>query len=163
LRHFDTQDALLFFGRDDEIEKLAQLIQANPFVTVVGASGSGKSSLVRAGSIPVLHRGRLSGGAEWRIAICRPGQDPFSELAEALPDPDPELTPTERLGFLERVTASTKCSREDWLRNSIAALGLKSVQISIVVDQFEELFTLTPDQEVRKSFVAALLTERGGG
>ncbi len=156
LRSFDTKHALLFFGRDREIEDLAQKVQANAFVSVVGASGSGKSSLVRAGLIPALNRGRLSGGdSEWRVAICRPGQDPFRELAEALPDLKPELAIGHRLAFLEGLADRLRAGR-DGLRNSIVALDLKGAHVLIVVDQFEELFTLTAKDDDRKAFVALL-------
>ena len=67
---FDTADALLFFGRDGEVDELLHRLPDTHFLPVVGDSGSGKSSLVRAGLIPALLRGRLSdrGALDWRIA-----------------------------------------------------------------------------------------------
>ena len=65
LRPFDVDDALLFYGRDREVEELLERLQRQRFLAVVGASGSGKSSLVRAGLIPALLRGRFQDGDAW--------------------------------------------------------------------------------------------------
>src|SRR5262249_26972909 len=65
---FNEEDRRFFFGRDKYIEELVQKLQRLPFVAVVGRSGSGKSSLVRAGLLPRLHDG---GG--WRVLVMRPG------------------------------------------------------------------------------------------
>jgi hypothetical protein len=86
LHAFDVEDALLFYGRDREIEEMLQRLQKQRFLGVVGDSGSGKSSLVRAGLIPSLIRGRFHDGQRWteswRVAILRPSDDPFRELAK---------------------------------------------------------------------------------
>src|SRR4051812_11053289 len=85
LRSFDTHEAHLFFGRDQQVIDLLERLAHNRFVAVLGLSGSGKSSLVKAGLIPALHRGRLlEPGLIWRTAIARPGGDPFHNLAAAL-------------------------------------------------------------------------------
>src|SRR5688572_17375244 len=82
LRPYQASESDLFFGRDEQIEELLGRLRERRLVAVVGASGSGKSSLVRAGVVPALGRGYLTGaGSEWRIAIMRPGGDPMGELA----------------------------------------------------------------------------------
>ena len=111
----------------------------------MGDSGSGKSSLVRAGLIPALHRGRFHDGKgwveSWRVAITRPGEDPFGELAKALLDLDPQMPAAEKAEFLEG--RKEKIARPDGLDNAIAALVPRGTRTLLVVDQFEELFTLT--------------------
>ena len=101
---FDVEDALLFYGREQETNELLDKLRADPFLAVVGDSGSGKSSLVRAGLIPALHRGRFYDGKSWvpswRVAIVRPGSDPFSGLAEGLPALDPRMSPKDHLEFV---------------------------------------------------------------
>src|SRR5262245_42647327 len=85
LRSFEKDESFLFFGRDAHTQELLRLLATNRILAVVGTSGSGKSSLVRAGLIPHLHRGHLAGaGSRWRIAIMRPGDSPLDSLAQSL-------------------------------------------------------------------------------
>src|SRR6266481_3813556 len=85
LRPFATEEDYLFFGREEQTTELLGLLRAHRFLAVVGTSGSGKSSLVRAGLLPALHGGLMaSAGSDWRIAILRPGNDPIGNLARAL-------------------------------------------------------------------------------
>ncbi len=75
LRPFEAEDALLFFGREEQTDELLRRLQDTRFLAVVGLSGSGKSSLVRAGLLPALHRGHLSeAGSHWRVSVMRPGR-----------------------------------------------------------------------------------------
>ena len=87
LRPFEMQEKYLFFGREDQtVELLKRLGQAR-FMAVVGNSGSGKSSLVRAGLLPELHGGTMTdAGSSWEIAVMRPGGDPLTNLAKSLED-----------------------------------------------------------------------------
>src|SRR5947209_19766344 len=85
LRPFERTDADLFFGRKEQIYELLRRLEEHRSVAVLGLSGSGKSSLVRAGLIPALIRGHLAeGGLHWHIAMMRPGGDPLMRLREAL-------------------------------------------------------------------------------
>src|SRR5262245_47879182 len=85
LRPFEFSESLLYFGRDGQSEQLLRRLAAARFMAVVGTSGSGKSSLVRAGLLPSLFGGFMtSAGSEWRIALLRPGNDPIGNLARAL-------------------------------------------------------------------------------
>src|ERR1700761_5226245 len=85
LRPCVPSDAGLFFGRKEQTYELLRRLEEHRFVAVLGLSGSGKSSLVRAGLIPALSRGYLAeGGVNWRIAIMRPGADPLHQLTDAL-------------------------------------------------------------------------------
>ena len=75
LRPFDTEESHLFFGRDQQVGELLARLERNRFVAVVGVSGSGKSSLVRAGLIPALDRAQLAeAGRRWRMVVTRAGR-----------------------------------------------------------------------------------------
>src|SRR5450755_3908222 len=85
LRPFEPDEALKFHGRETHTAQLLRRLSENRFIAVVGNSGSGKSSLVRAGLLPALYRGRLIGAtSQWRICIMRPGDAPTHSLAESL-------------------------------------------------------------------------------
>src|SRR6185503_8204415 len=88
LRPFEFAESHLFFGRDGQVERLIAKLAAKRFLAVVGTSGSGKSSLVRAGLLPTLLGGLITdAGSKWRIAIMRPGNDPIGSLARAMNQP----------------------------------------------------------------------------
>src|SRR5579872_4054046 len=85
LRPFRTSEFQLFKGREGQAEELLRRLRENHFLAVIGSSGTGKSSLVRAGLIPQLFGGYLhEAGSQWSIAICRPGRDPVENLSIAL-------------------------------------------------------------------------------
>src|SRR5215218_3172885 len=85
LRPFESDESLLFFGRQEQTLELLQRLHQHHFVAVVGGSGSGKSSLVRAGLIPRLKAGYLvNDNDRWVIAVMKPGQTPICNLAEAI-------------------------------------------------------------------------------
>src|SRR5262249_42005496 len=77
----DVVNAGLFLGRDADIQRLAEKLKPARFLAVIGASGSGKSSLVRAGLVPALRRNSLPGSGEWLIRVFRPGAKPLAKLA----------------------------------------------------------------------------------
>src|SRR2546430_12353890 len=88
LRPFEADESHLFFGREAATDELLQKLQVNCFIAVVGISGSGKSSLVRAGMLPDLYGGFMTtAGSRWRIAVLRPGGVPIPALAQALAAP----------------------------------------------------------------------------
>ncbi|MFZ0681705.1 MAG: AAA family ATPase, partial [Candidatus Cybelea sp.] len=86
LRPFDFRDREFFFGREEQTYALYRLLDRSRFVAVVGSSGSGKSSLVRAGLLPLLGEESEDddGGARWRFATLHPGDDPIRALADAV-------------------------------------------------------------------------------
>jgi WD40 repeat protein/energy-coupling factor transporter ATP-binding protein EcfA2 len=142
LRPFMQEEADLFFGRDRQSDELVRRLASRRFLAVVGTSGSGKSSLVRAGLLPSLEGGLMAGaGAHWRIAIMRPQDDPIGSLARAIVD-------SGVLAHLDLAQAATEGIVETTLRRS--SLGLVEVarlarlapheNLLILVDQFEELF-----------------------
>jgi energy-coupling factor transporter ATP-binding protein EcfA2 len=142
LRSFRQNEADLFFGREEQIEEMLSRLENHRFLAVVGTSGCGKSSLVRAGLIPVLLEGLLSGGdGDWRIAVMRPGDAPFANLTHELIKEDalgPERGNSERAAALLQATLRRgPLGRVEAVRESHL---LDCTNILLVVDQFEEIF-----------------------
>ncbi|HEX6183302.1 MAG TPA: penicillin-insensitive murein endopeptidase, partial [Pyrinomonadaceae bacterium] len=144
LRPFEMGEYRLFFGREGQSDALLERLERSHFLAVVGTSGSGKSSLVRAGLLPGLLGGMMSGaGAGWRVAIMRPGHDPFGNLARALAEDGVlaeaggGLSAPEREAIIEATLRHGSLGLEDALREARLAGGEK---LLVVVDQFEELF-----------------------
>jgi len=167
LQIFEPDDAWLFFGRNAETEELLRRLSRSPVLVVSGNSGCGKSSLVRAGLVSALRNGRLSPcgrlAGEWRVAIVRPSASPFDYLAEVLPSQlAPDLNLTERAEFIAEWRYRLRLNGEA-LRDAIGALAnakadeSRNARILLVVDQFEELFALTGNQQIRELYIEALL------
>jgi DNA-binding SARP family transcriptional activator/WD40 repeat protein/energy-coupling factor transporter ATP-binding protein EcfA2 len=150
LAWFDTVDADYFFGRERLVATLVARLAVARFVGVIGASGSGKSSLVRAGLLPALAGGALPGSAEWAIAVCTPGADPVAHLAGAL---GPVLHEPEEL-VRRRLDANAEELARMARRASAAASG---VRLLLVVDQLEEIVTTCQDAGARQRFVDAVV------
>jgi serine/threonine protein kinase/DNA-binding SARP family transcriptional activator/ABC-type glycerol-3-phosphate transport system substrate-binding protein len=151
LRPFDQSDEATFFGRDRLIARLVnRLGQGGPrsrFVAVVGPSGSGKSSVVKAGLLPALRKGALPASDEWFVVEMTPAPHPFEELESALSRMAVDPTTT----LLERLAGS-----ESGLRRTVRDLLPAGSQLLLVVDQFEELFTQV-DDETAGRFIDALV------
>lgn len=162
LRPFRSDESHLFFGREDQSTALLQLLRKHRFLAVVGTSGNGKSSLVRAGLIPELHGGTMAqAGSAWEILILRPGGSPFLSLAQALIQAD--LYDPDDPGTLPRLRATLSRSRYG-LVEAIKQSDLidPDTNVLIVVDQFEELFRFRKQglesDEAAGAFVNLLLT-----
>ncbi len=145
LRPFDFADAYLFFGRDGQSDEILRHLERRRFLAIVGASGSGKSSLIRAGLLPYLHGGFLAGaGSHWRVAIFRPGSDPIGNLAQKLGQPDVLGTPLEGGADLKRSVVMLEATLRQSGLGVIEAVRLARLpereNLLIIVDQFEELF-----------------------
>ena len=161
LRPFRTEEHHLFFGREEQTAALLALLGDQRFLAVVGTSGSGKSSLVRAGLIPALHRGTMArAGSTWEVVILRPGGNPITSLARGLLDAD--LYDSEDPEALPRLRATLTRSHfglVEAVRQS-AALD-PSANLLVVVDQFEEVFRFreqgTSAEETAGAFVSLLL------
>lgn len=148
LAAFHESDAPDFFGRATLIRQLVERLQQESFLAVVGPSGSGKSSVVRAGLIPAVRRGEIDGSEKWIVTDMLPGSHPFLELRRAL----------------ERVAVDMPASVMDALASerpdALSAVGdvlPNGAFLLLLVDQFEELFTLV-DQETRARFVDLIAT-----
>ncbi len=152
---FREQDAPLFFGREAFVQRLVEAVQRKPLVAVIGPSGCGKSSAVLAGLLPHLRR-----EADRLITSFRPGARPFHALAAALvPALEPHMSETERLIEIRRLAEALE--RGDLGLSEVAARILqKSPEahcLLLVLDQFEELYTLCADPDMRRRFVDRLL------
>jgi energy-coupling factor transporter ATP-binding protein EcfA2 len=143
LRPFDFEESHLFFGRDGQSEQLITKLGATRFLAVVGTSGSGKSSLVRAGLMPSLLGGFMtSAGSNWRIAVMRPGNDPIGNLARVLNAPDVFGSDITENAELQTVLAEATLHRGsrglvDAVRQAVIG---ENENLLVVVDQFEEIF-----------------------
>jgi serine/threonine protein kinase/KaiC/GvpD/RAD55 family RecA-like ATPase len=160
---FQEPDAPFFFGREDFTDRLAAMVEQKQMVTVLGPSGSGKSSVVFAGLLPRLRQGialQQARGKAWAIASLRPGSRPFEALANALLTllhPQPESP--ERLAEVQRLGEELRSGQQSLgrLAQQILAAQAEVGRMLLVVDQFEELYTLCAEPEVRRAFVEALL------
>jgi WD40 repeat protein/DNA-binding SARP family transcriptional activator len=129
LRTFEEEHASWFFGRDADTVRLLDRLERTRFLAVLGASGSGKSSLVRAGLVAALRAGALPGSDTWALRVIRPGTDPLGSLTAAL-------------RTLESKTEDTTPER----------------RVVLVVDQLEEIFTLCNAAPRQRAFFDALVT-----
>jgi len=157
---FEAQHSLLFFGREQETEELLSRLRQDRFLAVIGGSGSGKSSLIRAGLIPALHRGRFHDGRswvhEWRVALFRPGERPLRELVKALSDLTVAPAPTEAASAPADVGDRLLDGRST-LAEAVSALVEPGPHTLIVVDQLEELFTTGEWTAEKERFLDELL------
>ncbi|MFI6597625.1 helix-turn-helix domain-containing protein [Nonomuraea sp. NPDC050536] len=154
LAAFQPEDAEWFFGRERLTEDLVSRVRDNRFVAVFGASGSGKSSLLRAGLLSAIH-GTRSESAAWPTLLFTPGPHPLEECAA-------------RLAALSGGSAN---ALRDELADNPRALHLTALQILadrpegsellVVVDQFEEVFALCQSTQERRSFIDGLATAAG--
>lgn len=151
LRPFDTDESLLFFGREGLSDTLLEKLRATRFVAVIGTSGSGKSSLVRAGLLPALRSGFMTeAGCEWRVALFRPINNPIRHLATALQEckispPDGPTDPSASVASIENHLRRSSLGLIETVR---AARMAPSENLLIVADQFEELYRFEPSAEV---------------
>lgn len=140
LRAFEEGDQEYFFGRDAQTRGLRQKIDSSRLVAVVGRSGCGKSSLVKAGLIPMLAQENAAGEPIWRIALFRPQGRPMEELGTALLDLAPGGAEDARELRRSRLAAMLSRSSQG-LVEAARELGLSSSgRLLIIVDQFEEIF-----------------------
>ncbi len=149
LRPFNDEESLLFFGRGDQTLELLQRLHRHHFVAVVGSSGCGKSSLLRAGLIPSLKAGYLVDNSDrWFIAIMKPGQSPLYNLTDALLKAiNPAVTKEE----VEALVAKIEEEGVDVLLELLIPLHKEGeVNFFLLVDQFEELFRFTMEQKTRE-------------
>jgi len=152
LRPFNAEESHLFFGRERHLNEIVRKLNKYRFVSIVGTSGSGKSSLVRAGLLPRLQKS----DTDWQIAIMRPGENPIHELYDAI---------SQHRG---NPIGKEKEETEVLVKNHLGLVQLLRGHVSsdkpmlLLVDQFEEIFryqVAQTDKEKRsdKQFIELIL------
>lgn len=145
---FQEHDAHLFFGREASVERLLIGLSESQtdgrFLAVVGPSGSGKSSLVKAGLLPALRQGALSRSDEWFVVEMTPGNEPLAELGATL--------------LRIAVQPMDNLAEKLWRKNGLTSvldqiLPNTHDEVLIFVDQFEEVFTMVEDEKIRRQFL----------
>jgi len=151
LRPFTTDESHLFFGREGQSQEVLKYLALNKFVALLGTSGSGKSSLMYCGVIPILQGGFITGaGANWKVLTCRPGQDPIRNLSNSLvahfsDNNEPNELQSEYIN-------TTLSARSLGLIEVLKQIPREPSQnILLLVDQFEELFRF---RKIKKSVEA---------
>jgi WD40 repeat protein len=165
---FQETDGSRFFGRSKQIEQLWDKFRSLHegdstirLLPIYGPSGSGKSSLARAGLIPELARQPLPGYAAARVAVLVPGTHPLEALASVLArvatdDPTPATKTRE---FAEELKQANEAGEYDGLRRIADLLpDIAFSPLIVLVDQFEEVYSLCEKQEERDAFIGNLLT-----
>ncbi|WP_437937679.1 nSTAND1 domain-containing NTPase [Sorangium sp. So ce341] len=159
LSAFQEGDADRFFGREDDIAGMVARLKSQPLLAIVGASGVGKSSLVRAGIIPALKRS----GAGWASLVMRPGREPLAALADLLGHPSlRENTEADAPAELARDSARSQLierlrAEPGYLGAALRAWSTRNQRrVVLFVDQFEELYTLSCDARDRAAFFSCL-------
>lgn len=149
---FREADAADFFGRETLVEGILSRLRDEDdvarFLAVVGPSGSGKSSIVHAGVLPALRRNAVTGSAKWYVSDLVPGDNPMQEIGAALLSiaidaPD---------GLMDLLTAD-----HTGLHRALKQMLPEDGTLLLIIDQFEEIFTLVEDEQLRQHFLDSLM------
>jgi hypothetical protein len=157
------EDAAFFIGREAFMTTLIEKVRSSSLVAVVGASGSCKSSVVRAGLVPVLRHG--ADNHVWEILTLTPGPTPLHALLAALSPPPEEMS---RAARLARIEGDVSLLRERGLTIDTFARDILSAQrgtdrLLLVVDQWEELYAQAKSVDDRQRFLDLILQATAGG
>ena len=155
LAYFDSNeaDASNFYGREVLTERLINSVNHSHFLALLGASGNGKSSLARAGLMYQLKQGRrVLGSDKWRYLTITPTEHPFQSLAEVFLDP--EVVGIERAIQLRMAEDLLQQGAKGLLQLVVAS---NVPRVFLLIEQFEEIFTLCKQVSVREKFFACIL------
>jgi conflict system STAND superfamily ATPase len=158
LRAFDVNDAAFFFGREALIQELLSALRlatgaqsVNRFLAIIGASGSGKSSLARAGLVLAIKRDGIPASSSWPVVILRPGLNPLESLAAAVSG----------VPSIEQSNLIAEFQKNEKTLHLISKRSLPEnapmMRFVVLVDQFEEVFTLCSKDKLRDAFIRNLL------
>jgi len=138
LRPFSTEESDLFFGRERESEEVLKKLIKNRFVTVIGASGSGKSSLIYCGVLPKIRNMGESESSPWKIIIFRPGNDPLGNLGKAIKE---EIAGSSMQNTEMETILLDMHLDSDGINSTLNKYLIPGKEkVLLVVDQYEELF-----------------------
>lgn len=153
LSSFQEADAHRFFGRSREVAAMVTKIADRPLIGVVGTSGAGKSSFVRAGLVPALKRS----GEKWEALVVRPGRNPLAALADIIA-PLVSTTASVVDDLQEQRKIVERLRKEPGYMGAVlrSRARREKTRILLFIDQFEELYTLVPDASDRLAFTACL-------
>jgi hypothetical protein len=144
LRPFKIEESHLFFGREGQSDEVLLKLSKSRFVGVIGPSGSGKSSFIYCGVMPILYGGFLTDASpDWEVVVTRPGAGPIDNLAESLlkNNPDYQAADTEEKKIKRTIFSTLLRSSSLGLVEAIEqSRKNKDVNYLVLVDQFEELF-----------------------
>ena len=165
LKPFDTSDSLFFFGRKQQTAELLQKLHQTRFLAVVGTSGCGKSSLIRAGLIPHLKAGfLLEDRNQWQQVVMKPGSRPLQAFVKAIYDAFSNDTDNKTSDQIQEQAKKLKTVGIRGIIKWIESFQLnKNTNILLLVDQFEEIFECleqnktTEEKEEAQRFVAIML------
>ena len=159
LRPFDTNEWSIFFGRERMIDEVMDRLAAHRLVMIYGSSGSGKSSLVRAGVLPKLARQHLRAGVPWRTCTMRPSGGPLWNLAKEFARLEGTSDDVERVGQIVGLF-----NRRGATLSSIAGTlkGMAGQRVCVLVDQFEELFRFEKETSREEAELFVELLVRSG-
>ncbi len=143
LAHFDYEDAKYFYGREKLTDELLEKVRENNFLAIMGATGSGKSSIIRAGLVYQIRQGeQISGSEDWQVYSFQPGKYPLKSLANEL-----------QTDIKEFRSKGCECLK--------SICEQSSSRVVLVIDQLEEVFTLAKDKEEklreREKFLECLM------
>lgn len=148
---FEEEDAELFFGREKLVDDLVSRVKDSQTVFVTGPSGSGKSSLVRAGLIHALKRGAIKNSERWLYATMKPGRDPIGELGLVVSSLASSTNPEDEI--------RAKAMKDENIFARWSEIVLKEgreKRLVLFIDQFEEVFTQISNEEERVAFLNLL-------
>ncbi len=145
LQYFTEKDAEWFFGRQEVTQRLVEVVRSSHFLAVIGASGSGKSSVVRAG---LVHTINTRYAAQWQVKVITPSSHPLDALAICLTQGSESVTATATL--IDDMLNDTRSLHHYCQKNLTHG---KDTRLLLVIDQFEELFTLCQSETERLALV----------
>jgi energy-coupling factor transporter ATP-binding protein EcfA2 len=158
LRPFSLEESHLFFGRELQVKEILKLISTNKFVSILGYSGSGKSSLVSCGLIPALHNNFVAkSNNRWKIVTTRPGALPIQGLVNAIVDfliKEGSATEEEREEKLEKIDSTLRSGSDGLIQVAKYLQTDHQENIFLMVDQFEELFRFRSENSERAELEA---------
>ncbi len=151
LRHYSPDESHLFFGRSREREEVIKRLLINRFIAVIGPTGSGKSSLIHAGVVPLLSKGLVpSTGKKWRIINIRPGISPIDNMAEALVKSELQNDTDESEEIRYNIKNALLRNSRRGLTEALRQLYSEyNENILLIIDHFEELFRIAANRTDR--------------